>query len=127
MQAACDAYCRFIFVGIGGPGVTKDRDGVKDSGLHNKIESLPPGYVCIGDAAYQPTEHLVPILGGNLAIKRDNNNFNYFTSQLRIHIEMAFGLMMRKWGILQHPLTNLLASIKELILCIARLYNYCID
>jgi hypothetical protein len=40
---------------------------------------------------------------------------------------MAFGLMTKKWGILQRPLTNSLVSIKHLICCIARLHNYCID
>jgi hypothetical protein len=127
IQACCDAHCRFTFLGIGGPGVTKDRTAVKESGLLEKIESLPAGYICIGDCAYQPSESLVPIFGGDLALKRDNDNFNFFASQLRIRIEMAFGLMTRKWGILQRPLTNSLLSIKHIICCIARLHNFCID
>ena len=40
---------------------------------------------------------------------------------------MAFGLMTKKWGILQRPLTNSLPSIKHLICSIARLHNFCID
>ena len=40
---------------------------------------------------------------------------------------MAFGMMTRKWGILQHPLTNALPGLKHIICCIARLHNYCID
>ena len=40
---------------------------------------------------------------------------------------MAFGLMTRKWGILQHPLTIMMPHIPPLICCIARLHNYCID
>ena len=127
IQASCDADCRFTFVGIGGPGVTKDRTGVKESGLSDKIENLPEGYICIGDCAYQPTERLVPIFGGDLALRKDNDNFNFFASQLQIRIEMAFGIMTRKWGILQRPLTNSLLSIKHLICCIARLHNFCID
>ena len=81
----------------------------------------------IGDCAYQPTEKLVPIFGGDLALKPDNDNFNFFASQLRIRIEMSFGLMTRKWGILQRPLLNDLRSIKKLICCVARLHNFCID
>ena len=127
IQASCDADCRFNFVGVGGPGVTKDRTGVKESGLFDKIENLPQGYVCIGDCAYQPTERLVPIFGGDLALRKDNDNFNFFASQLRIRIEMAFGMMTRKWGILQRPLTISLLSVKHLICCIARLHNFCID
>jgi hypothetical protein len=127
IQACCDAHCRFLFLGIGGPGVTSDRVAVKDSGLFDLVQSLPPGYVCIGDCAYQPTENLVPIFGGDLALQKDNDNFNYFASQLRIRIEMAFGLMTRKWGILQRPLSTSLPSMKHLICCIARLHNFCID
>ena len=127
IQACCNAQCRFTFLGIGGPGVTKDRTAIKESGLYDKVENLPPGYVCIGDCAYQPTENLVPIFGGDLALRKDNDNFNFFALQLQIRIEMAFGLMTRKWGILQHPLTNSLLSIKHIICCIARLHNFCID
>lgn len=127
IQACCDAHCRFTFVGVGGPGVTKDRTAIKDSGLYDLVERLPTGYICIGDCAYQPTENLVSIFGGDLALKKDNDNFNFFASQLRIRIEMAFGLMTRKWGILQRPLSNALPSIKHIICCIARLHNFCID
>jgi DDE superfamily endonuclease len=127
IQACCDSDCRFTFLGVGGLGVTHDRNGVKDSGLFDLIEKLPTGYVVIGDSAYQPTEKMVPIFGGDLALRKDNDNFNYFASQLRIRIEMAFGLMTKKWGILHCPLSNALPSIKHLICCIARLHNFCID
>ena len=40
---------------------------------------------------------------------------------------MAFGIMTRKWGILQRPLSNSLRSMKVVICCIARLHNFCID
>ena len=127
IQASCDVNCRFTFVGLGGPGVTADRVGVHTSGLYEKIEAIPQGYIVIGDCAYQPTEKLVPIFGGNLALKADNDNFNFFASQLRIRIEMSFGIMTRKWGILQRPLLNDLRYVKKIICCIARLHNYCID
>ena len=58
IQASCNAHCCFTFLGIGGPGVTKDRNGIKESSLFNKVENLlPTGYVCIADCAYQPTEN----------------------------------------------------------------------
>ena len=127
IQATCDADCRFTFMGIGGPGVTKDRQGVKESGLFAKVQRLPGRFICVCDCAYQATETFVPTFGGDLALRRENDNFNFFLSQLRIRIEMAFGLMTKKWGILQRPLTNSLSSIKHIICCIARLHNYCID
>jgi DDE superfamily endonuclease len=114
-------------MGIGGPGVTKDRQGVKESGLFAKVQRLPGRFICVCDCAYQATEKFVPTFGGDLALRWENDNFNFFLSQLRIRIEMAFGLMTKKWGILQRPLTNSLPSIKHLICCIARLHNFCID
>ena len=70
---------------------------------------------------------MIAVFGGDLALKKENDNFNFFISQLRIRIEMAFGLMTRKWGILQHPLTIMMPHIPPLICCIAWLHNYCID
>ncbi len=40
---------------------------------------------------------------------------------------MAFGLMVKKWGILQRPITIHMQNIKHLILAIARLHNFCIN
>jgi hypothetical protein len=127
IQACCDAHCRFSFLGVGGPGVTKDRTAIRDSGLYDLVENLPHGYICIGVCAYEASERLVPIFGGDLALKKENDNFNFFVSQLRIRIEMSFGIMTRKWGILHRPLSIGLPSIKHLICCIARLHNFCID
>jgi DDE superfamily endonuclease len=127
VQACCDANCRFTFIGIGGPGVTNDRSGLELSGLDNKIKNIPGNYIVIGDCAYKPTEKMIPIYGGELALYKHNDNFNFYASQMRIRIEMAFGLMTRKWAILQHPLTNPLPKIKNLICCIARLHNFVID
>ena len=30
IQAACDHNCRFLFIGVGGPGVMGDREAVKE-------------------------------------------------------------------------------------------------
>jgi hypothetical protein len=41
--------------------------------------------------------------GAQAKVKK-HDNFNYFASQCCIQIEMAFGLMVNKWGILNRPL-----------------------
>ena len=46
---------------------------------------------------------------------------------MRIRIEMAFGLMQMKWGILWRPLRVKLSNIKFIINGIARLHNFTID
>ena len=42
IQACCDSHCRFTFLGIGGPGITKDCVAIKESGLFDKVENLLP-------------------------------------------------------------------------------------
>ena len=48
-------------------------------------------------------------------------------SQCRIWIEMAFGIMKQKWGILNTPLRIKLSNVKRLMICLARLHNFTIN
>ena len=127
IQAACDHNCRFLFIGVAGPGVMGDRDAIKQICLASLIETLPGLYCAIGDCAYTASEHLVPIFRGENARTARNDNFNFFASQLRIRIEMAFGLMVKKWGILTRPLEIKVRNVKRLIVAIGRLHNFCIN
>ena len=127
IQAACDHLCRFVFLAVAAPGVTGDRDAINECGLYEKIESLPGLFTAIGDCAYKPTEHMAPIYWGSDATRPKCDNFNFYASQLRIRIEMAFGLMVKKWGILSRPLGIKVVNVKHLIVAIARLHNFCIN
>ena len=40
---------------------------------------------------------------------------------------MAFGLMVKKWGLLSRPLSIKMSRVKHLMVTIARLHNFCID
>ena len=59
----------FLVYWVGGPGVMGDREAVKESGLFELVEKLPGLLYCIGDCAYTPTEHLIPIYGADNATK----------------------------------------------------------
>jgi hypothetical protein len=82
---------------------------------------------CIGDNAYPPSEHLVPVFGGADRLNPDNDNFNYYLSQCRIRVEMAFGMMTQRFGVLAHPLRIHPRRIGTLMETIARLHNYTIN
>jgi hypothetical protein len=127
VQAACDHHCRFISFAFAAPGVTGDRDAIKQCSLYQLIERLPMGFCVIGDAAYQPTEHMVPVYQGAEKLIPKYDNFNFFASQCRIRIEMAFGMMQAKWGILQRPLGCSMNNMHWLVQAIARLHNYCVN
>ena len=77
--------------------------------------------------AYTPTEKLLPIYRSEQAARERYDNYNYYASQLHIHIEMAFGLMVKRWSILQKPITIAIHNIKHLICSIGVLHNYCIN
>jgi hypothetical protein len=60
-----------------------------------------------------------------MAKRRDS--FNFFASQLCIRIEMAFRLMVNKWGIFARPLSIKLIKMKRLMVAMARLHNFCMN
>jgi hypothetical protein len=127
VQASCDSFCRFQYMGVAGPGNMPDRDAANACALSGLISNLPGNYVTILDAAYSPDTHACPLYYG---VDRKNpfcDNFNYYGSQCRIRIEMAFGLMYQKWGILWRPLRVDIDRVKCVMQAIARLHNFCIN
>jgi hypothetical protein len=74
-----------------------DQDTIKQVPLGRFIELLPGLFCVIGDCAYTPTEHLVPIFIGAEEQTIINNNFNYFDSKFWNRTEMVF---VKKRGIL---------------------------
>jgi DDE superfamily endonuclease len=127
VQASCDSDCRFTYIALAGPGVMADREAIRRCKLGKLIASLPSPYVAIGDAAYTACEQLAAIFFGNAGKQVRYDNFNYFASQLRIRIEMAFGMMQGKWAILEKPLKVPITKVWKLVVAIARLHNFCIN
>jgi hypothetical protein len=127
VQAACDHLCRFNFISVAGPGVMSDRDAINQISLGQFVENLPTGYVAIGDAAYTATEHLAPIYYGRLGKIKRYSDYNYYASQCRIRIEMAFGLLKSKWLILNSPVRCPVGKLKLLVKALGRLHNFCIN
>jgi len=127
VQAVADHNSRFIYFSLAAPGVTADRDAICHCNLKELVENLPFGICIIGDPAYEGSEHMVPIYQGLDRKNPKYDNFNFYASQLRIRVEMAFGLMQMKWGILQRPVGCSMKNLKWMAQAIARLHNYVID
>lgn len=53
-------------------------------------------------------------------------HFNYCLSACRQTIERAFGIMIRKWGVLRQPLTCDLDKVPMLMDAIVKLNNFCL-
>ena len=48
-------------------------------------------------------------------------------AKLQIHIEMVFGLMVKRRSILQRPITIAICNIKHVMCSIGVLHNYCFN
>lgn len=127
VQAVCDHHCRFTFLAIAAPGSANDRVAVKETNLPALLRNLPVGYVLIAYAGYNLDEHIVPMYSGAQRLYADYDNFNYLASQCRIRVEIAFGLLTTKWGILGRPISVKLTQLKFVLLSIARLHNFTIN
>ena len=107
-----------------GPGSINDNRSYKKCGLDEVIDNLPEGYYILGDAAYSLSNNLlIPFVGSH----RDDiakDAYNFFLSQLRIRVEMSFGLLVRKWGILQQKLGCSLNTNSDILVACGRLHNY---
>ena len=69
---------------------------------------------------------LIPLSG----VEKDdpsNDAFNFYLSQMRIHIEQTFGLMTGKWRNLCQPLHTCLKNFGRVFVCIRRLHKFCIN
>lgn len=105
-------------------GRTPDISAYKKIKLSGLVEALPVGFYVVGDAAYVPTEHMLTPFSGSQRDDEGNSIFNFYLSQLRIRIEMAFGQLTTRWRILRSPLTVSLVKASKVIECCMRLQNF---
>jgi DDE superfamily endonuclease len=127
IQTAADHHSWFIHFAFAAPGDSGDHDAIKQCSLYDLVEALALGICVIGDAAYQPAEHMVPVYQVVDKLTPKYDNFNFIASQCCIRVEMAFGMMQSKWGIQQRPLSCSLKNMLWLAQAIARLHNLCIN
>lgn len=127
IQAVVDHLCRFIYIAVAAPGSQPNINALNRTNLPDVLAALPLGFFIIGDNAYPASEHLVPVFGGVDHLNVGNDNFNYFLSQCRIRVEMAFGMMTQRFGVLARPLRIYPRHIGTWMETIARLHNYTIN
>ena len=128
VQACVDANCRFIFLSVAAPGGTNDIAAIWKTGFLNEVEKLPIGKYIAADCAYIVTEHILtpfPNMTRMKSVKKDA--FNYYLSQLCQVVERAFGIMGKRWRILNSPLEVKMSHVGKLILCIGMLHNFCAE
>jgi hypothetical protein len=126
IQAICDSDRCFTFFGVVTPGKASDQVAFERTSIHEQIMALPMGKYLVGDAAYQVSNVVLAPFTGSQRDDPGKDAFNFFLSQLRIRIEMAFGLLQTKWGVLNRPLQGNLATAAKVVQTCARLHNFCL-
>ena len=98
IQAMCDPDLIFLYMSVAGPGKINDiRAFSRLKGLREWFDLLPDTFFASADNAYPLSRKiLIPFSGSSSGIEC-NRTYNYYLSQLRIRIEMAFGLLTTKW------------------------------
>ena len=86
-------------------GKTHDSSAFNLSPFARALEAgkLPERFWIVGDDAYALKRHLLcPFPGRGLGALKDT--FNFYQSNCRIKIEQAFGILVRRWGVLWRAL-----------------------
>ena len=139
-QAFCDAYTRFAMFDIKWPGGTNDIVAYAMSTLYNLATSgfFSDWATFVCDEAYSSIGgvHLTPFSIHQLKRAKASSDdstyfkmlaFNNVLSSQRITIERAFGILIRRWGILWRPIEFELRKVAKKVRVCAMLHNICVD
>ena len=126
-QACVRSDLRFMYFGVVSPGSTNDNISYPiATGLRSVVEDLPTGMYCVADAAYTLHENLLIPFTGAEHLDGAHDSFNFYLSQLRIRVEMAFGCLTNKFRILKGCVLGSLDRVTSIVMACARLHNYII-
>mmetsp|Transcript_32231 Transcript_32231/g.77042 ORF Transcript_32231/g.77042 Transcript_32231/m.77042 type:complete len:373 (-) Transcript_32231:51-1169(-) len=119
---------QFAHFSVISSGCTNDNQSYpRDTGLVALIDSMPPELYALGDAAFDVSERLLIPFTGSQRADPDKDAFNFYLSQLRIRVEMAFGRMVNKFRILDGKVEGSLDRVVSILTACARLHNFIIQ
>ena len=128
VQAVCDSNYLFRYAsGLCG-GATHDSLANAVSGFMEEVQDGLLGEIfwVAGDEAYPVSEWIiVPYPASTLT--DDEDNFNFYLSSLRIHIEQAFGMLTARWRLLRDRLNFSLRHCSNIMSVCMKLHNYCVE
>ena len=128
VQALVDSNYIFRFCSAVCTGATHDSLAFSVSGLRRELEKgiLGAVFYIVGDEAYICTDYLITPVPMSVA-DTDEDNFNYFLSSLRMHVEQAFGMLVARWRILKGGLNFSVSRSTDIVCLCMKLHNYVIE
>ncbi len=128
-QAVCDVRGRFLDLSITYGGASSDVLAFENSELFKLLEKglLLKDLVLFGDNVYLNSSYMATPYPNTSGGPKDNYNFVH--SQLSIRIECAFGMLVKRWGILRKAIPQNISVKKtiDLVNCLSILHNFCIN
>jgi len=132
VQAVVDSNLRFRYMSSRCTGSTHDSVAFEVSDLARRLRSgdIISGYWLAGDAAYVSLRGLLTPwsksrLSGEDGIYADG--FNFYHSSHRMHVEQAFGVLVKRWGLLWKPLQYHITEVLPILSAAMRVHNFCIE
>jgi hypothetical protein len=128
VQALCDHTLKFRYVCVAAPGKTNDNKAFdRCTSLQAWLRMLPSSFFIVGDNAYPLSNKILTPFKGQQKQEVYNSSYNFYLSQLRIRVEMAFGRMTTKFRIMRTKMYCSLLTQSKVIEAVARLHNFIID
>jgi hypothetical protein len=130
VQAICNPDLLFLYIAVAGPGKINDNCALSRlRELHNWIQSLHPWCFLSVDGAYGLARRVMIPFNAAELLGEGHKTYNFYLSQLRIRIEMAFGLLMTKWRKLRSLLNYSTPKNAQIIRVCTKLHNFviCVD
>eukprot|EP00961_Rhodomonas_salina_P282156 3812728-Rhodomonas_salina.1 len=84
-------------------------------------------YFFVADSAYGDNIAVCTPFTQSAKLTQQQQDFNFFLSQVRIEVECAFGILVQRFGIFWRGLRASLGSATRIIGACMKLHNYCID
>jgi hypothetical protein len=139
VQAMCDGNCQFTYVNIASPGGNNDILAYRRSKIsYNFVDKLgdletefDEKYYIVADNAYPLSSNLlVPFRRSHIEdipnIGQHQMTYNFYLSQNRIRIEMAFGMLVNKFRIFKRESQHSIKNTSSIIQACMKLHNFCI-
>lgn len=126
--AIADLSGKFLMFNVNNTGSTHDSIAWEISAVKKKIADgdLPEDLFLIGDEAFSCTNQMQSPWPGR-GIGRWKDSYNYHLSSSRQCVERAFGIYVKRWGILQRRLACDFERWSLVATVCAKLHNVCCD